>query len=106
MANLIDSIQTLFPMSKGAFLAISILGGAGYYQASSMNESMDEIKTLQRETIKEIHAIDKRLTVVEAQLDGTIVFRSGADIAANDSMYSNPQTVDFYPRACQLTIVS
>lgn len=97
MANLIDSVQALFPMSKGAFLAITLVTGAGYYQASTMNESLDDIKDLQREAIKEIHAIDKRLTVVEARLDGTIVFRSGTDVevASIDSIYSDPYNMNF-----------
>lgn len=90
---MIKFIHSLFPMSKGALLAVSFVGAAGTYQAVLMNQSMAEIKTLQRETVDTIHSIDKRLTVVEAQLDGTIVFRSQqADL---DSSYSTPRKVKF-----------
>ena len=93
MSKMISVIQKLFPMSKGALLAVSFLSFAGVYQFAHTDASMDEIKDLQRETLEEIHAIDKRLTVVEARLDGTIVFRSQPHDVSY--MYSNPEEVDF-----------
>jgi len=73
---MIETIQALFPMSKGALLAVSFLslaGGAGFIQIQS---TMGKVVELQEQTIYTIHEIDKRLTVVEHQLNGTIVFRS------------------------------
>ena len=92
MSKMIEAIQAMFPMSKGAFLAVSFIslaGGAGFVQIQS---NMSKMLELQERTIDDIHEIDKRLTVVEHQLDGTIVFRSGPEHLQQDTVFSNPRT--------------
>jgi len=99
MSKMLPTIQSLFPMSKGAYLAVTFLslaGGAGYVQ---MQSSMERIIDLQEKTREDIHSIDVRLTVVEHRLDNTIVFKSAPEeeliVAETDSMYSNPYMVNF-----------
>lgn len=99
MSKMLPTIQSLFPMSKGAYLAVTFLslaGGAGYVQLQS---NMEQIIDLQEKTREDIHNIDVRLTVVEHRLDNTIVFKSAPEealiVAEADSMYSNPYMVNF-----------
>jgi transcription elongation GreA/GreB family factor len=98
---MLKTIQALFPMSKGAFLAVSfvsVTGGAAYVQ---MQSSMDRIIDLQEKTREDIHEIDVRMTVVEHRLDNSIVFKSSPDPETrvikfdSDSSYSNPRDVHF-----------
>ena len=98
---MLKTIQALFPMSKGAFLAVSfvsVTGGAAFVQ---MQSSMDRIIDLQEKTREDIHEIDVRMTVVEHRLDNTIVFKSkpahvNEPVTFNsDSIYSNPKDVQF-----------
>ena len=95
---MLSTIQSLFPMSKGAFLAVSFMsvaGGAGYVQ---MQSNMERMITLQEQTREDIHSIDVRLSVVESRIDNSLIFKSSPaeDVAVlPDSMYANPYMVNF-----------
>ena len=98
MSKMLSTIQSLFPMSKGAFLAVSFMslaGGAGYVQ---MQSNMERMITLQEQTRDDIHSIDVRLSVVESRIDNSLIFKSSPieDVTAlPDSMYANPYSVNF-----------
>lgn len=82
--KILETIQALFPMSKGALLACSAIITAGYVQSTAINDTLKEVVSLQRETRDDVHSLDVRMTVVETKLE-SVKFVTRQSVASFDS---------------------